>query len=650
MNRTPTSRVDGEMRKRANRDFKRRSSLFIKVFSLMAGLAIGISIPSIIVFTTHHIKKMKNVLVENNKLVAQLASMNVQSGYFLQQWPFEILKKIKDNENIVYWRVVKPDGEIHLADDVKFWGRRIQDDAVATGDTVVREDIFSESGERIGVIVTPLNIEENGKPWTFWLGYSLEPIFLMKKEMLFVSLGVEFGLMILIGFLSYHFSKEITNPIKKLVKGTEAISEGNLDYEIRTESHDEIGELANSFNRMACDLKRTTISRDYFDNIIRSMIDTLVVFDSQGKIKMANKAALDLLQYREEELMGSDGGILFAEGETLFRKEKLVELIQSGKVRNFDTTYLTKSGEKIPVSFSGSIMRDAKGEIEGIIGVAKDMRKTQKLISELKAANLELTASKNAMLNMLEDLDESNRGLKALQSQLLQAEKMSAVGRLAAGVAHEINNPLSGVLGFAQVLLQEIPEGNNWREDVKKIEEGARRCKKIVSNLLTFSRQQEFNLEVVDIGEVIDSTLSLCENQILLENIRIIKDYGENLPRLRISIPQMEQVFLNLITNAIQAMVQGGELNISTRLGNGGNSVEISFADTGKGIEKENLSKIFEPFFTTREVGKGTGLGLSVSYEILKKHNGSIRAESEGEGKGACFTVILPVEKWGDEI
>jgi PAS domain S-box-containing protein len=461
---------------------------------------------------------------------------------------------------------------------------------------------------------------------------------------------MELVVMTLVGFLSYYFSKSITRPIGNLVKGTEAISEGNLDYEIRTESHDEIGELANSFNRMACDLKRTTISRDYFDNIIRSMIDILVVFDSQGKIKMANKAALNLLEYRKDELMGRDGGILFAEGETLFRKEKLVELIESGKIRNFDTTYLTKSGEKIPVSFSGSIMRDAKGEIEGIIGVAKDMRKTQKLISELKAANLELTASKNAMLNMLEDLDESNRELKALQSQLLQAEKMSAVGRLAAGVAHEINNPLSGVLGFAQVLLQEIPEANDWREDVKKIEEGARRCKKIVSNLLTFSRQQEFNLELADIGEVIDSTLSLCENQILLENIKIIKDYEKKLPKLRISIPQIEQVFLNLITNAIQAMVQGGELNISTRLGNGGDSVEISFADTGKGIEKENLSKIFEPFFTTHEVGKGTGLGLSVSYEILKKHNGSIRAESEGEGKGARFTVVLPVEKKRYEI
>jgi PAS domain S-box-containing protein len=642
--------MDGEMRKRANRDFKRRSSLFIKVFLLMVGLGVGISIPAIFFFTAYHLREMKSILTQNSRVLAELASMNVQSGYFLQQWPFEILKKIKDNENIVYWRVVKPDGKIYLADDAEIWGRMIDDEAVTTRTTLMKEEVLPDTGEKIGVIVEPLNISENGKLWTFWLGYSLRPILAMKRQALFFGLGMELVVMTLVGFLSYYFSKSITRPIGNLVKGTKAISEGNLDYKIRTESCDEIGELADSFNRMGSDLKRTTVSRDYFDNIIRSMIDTLVIFDSQGKIKMVNKATFDLLHYTEEELIGKPASILFAEGEVLFRKEKLGELIESGKIRNFDTTYLTKSGEKIPVSFSGSIMRNVKGEIEGIIGVAKDMRKTQKLISELKAANLELTASKNAMLNMLEDLDESNRELKALQSQLLQAEKMSAVGRLAAGVAHEINNPLSGVLGFAQVLLQEIPEANDWREDVKKIEEGARRCKKIVSNLLTFSRQQEFNLELADIGEVIDSTLSLCENQILLENIRIIKDYEKKLPKLRINIPQMEQVFLNLITNAIQAMVQGGELNISTRLGNGGNSVEISFADTGKGIEKENLSKIFEPFFTTREVGKGTGLGLSVSYEILKKHNGSIRAESEGEGKGARFTVVLPVEKKRYEI
>jgi len=637
------------MREITNRVLQRRKSLFIKIFLLMAGLGIGISIPSILIFTAHHIKEMKNVLVENNKLTAELASMNVQSGYFLQQWPFEFLKKIKDNENIVYWRVVKPDGEIYLADDAEVWGKIIDDEAVATMTTLMKEEILSQTGEKIGVIVTPLDIKEDGRQWTFWLGYSLKPILAMRSKMLFMSLGAGLLIIILVGFFAYYFSKGITRPLKQLVEGTKAISKGNLDYEIKKESTDEIGELADSFNKMAGDLKRTTISRDYFDNIIRSMIDTLVIFDSQEKIKMVNRATLDLLQYREEELIGKPASILFAEGEALFRKEKLGELIERGKIRNFDTTYLTKSGEKIPVSFSGSIMRNAKREIEGIVGVAKDIRKTQKLISELKAANLELTRSKNAMLNMLEDLDESHRKLKAFHSQLLQTEKMVAVGRLAAGVAHEINNPLSGVLGFAQVLLQEIPEGNAWRRDVGKIEEGAKRCKKIVSDLLTFSRQEDFEMELADIREVIDSTLSLCQNQILLEKVKIIRDYEENLPKLRVSIPQIEQVFLNLITNAIQAMSEGEELKISTRWGNGGDSVEISFTDTGKGIEKENLPRIFEPFYTTQEVGKGTGLGLSVSYEILKRHNGSIKAESEGEGKGARFMVILPAEKKGYE-
>ena len=634
----------------ANRVSKGKTSLFTKIFFLMAGLGIGISIPSIFIFITHETKQVKNILIENNKLVAELASVNVESGYFSQQWPFEFLKNIKDNENIIYWRVVKPDGEIYLADDAEVWGKRIDDEAVATRTTLMKEDVLPENGEKIGVIVRPLGIKEDGRPWTFWLGYSLKPILIARRKALFVGLGVVLGVIIFATSFAYYFSKGITKPVRELVEGTKAISEGNLDYVIRTYSHDEIGELENSFNKMAYNLKRTTISRDYFDNIIRNMTDTLIVLDSQEKIKLVNKATLDLLQYRKEELIGKPASILFAKGEPFLGKEKLIELIGRGNIRNFDTAYSTKSGEKIPVSFSASIMKNPEGEIEEIICVAKDMRETYKLISELQASNIELTRNKDAMLNMLEDLDDSHRKLKAMHSQLLQVEKMSAVGRLAAGVAHEINNPLSGVLGFAQVLLKEIPKRNTWREDVIKIEEGAKRCKKIVSNLLTFSRQKDFNLEPADIGKVINSTLSLCKNQILLEKVKIIKEYGENLPKLRVSIPQIEQVFLNLITNAIQAMSEGGELKISTRPGNGEDSVEISFVDTGKGIRKENLPKIFDPFFTTQEVGKGTGLGLSVSYEILKKHNGSIRAESEGEGRGACFTVVLPVGKKGYEI
>jgi signal transduction histidine kinase len=227
---------------------------------------------------------------------------------------------------------------------------------------------------------------------------------------------------------------------------------------------------------------------------------------------------------------------------------------------------------------------------------------------------------------------------------------MITLGQLAGGVAHELNNPLTGVFGNAQVLLSEIPKHNPWYEDVERIYQSARRCKEIITNLLDFSRQQEFEFESADINEVIQDTLNLCEHEMTVENIKVVKEFGRNLPPIDISILQMQQVFLNLIVNARQAMAEAGTLTISTRLVNrdGMQEVEVVFTDTGKGIKKEDLSKMFKPFFTTKEKGKGTGLGLSVSRSIVEKHKGTIKTESEGEGKGAKFTIFLPYIKRTD--
>jgi two-component system NtrC family sensor kinase len=221
---------------------------------------------------------------------------------------------------------------------------------------------------------------------------------------------------------------------------------------------------------------------------------------------------------------------------------------------------------------------------------------------------------------------------------------MVTVGQIAGGVAHELNNPLTGVLGNAQVLLSEIPKHNPWYEDVKRIYQSAKRCKEIVTNLLTFSRQQEFEFELADINEVVQNTLSLCEHELVVENIKVVKEFGKNLPKIDVSVLQIEQVFLNLIVNARQAMPQGGTLTISTRLVKKEDvqGIEVDFTDTGRGIKKEDLSKMFKPFFTTKEKGKGTGLGLSVSQSIVEKHKGTIKVESEGEGRGAKFTMFFP--------
>ncbi len=237
-------------------------------------------------------------------------------------------------------------------------------------------------------------------------------------------------------------------------------------------------------------------------------------------------------------------------------------------------------------------------------------------------------------------VQERTRELEQARDQLVQAEKLAAIGQLAAGVAHEINNPIGVMLGFAQVLLKRTPEDSPMYKPLATIEREGLRCKKIVQNLLDFARHSKPNLERVDINQVIDDALELIEHRTGNTQVRLIKTYSPRLPAVLADTNQLQQVFLNILLNAYQAMPNGGELNVITH--QDGDRVCAVFSDTGPGIPPENLKRIFDPFFTTKEVGKGTGLGLSVSYGIVEQHGGTIEVKSDGK-TGATFTVKLPI-------
>ena len=232
---------------------------------------------------------------------------------------------------------------------------------------------------------------------------------------------------------------------------------------------------------------------------------------------------------------------------------------------------------------------------------------------------------------------------KMSEQRLMRSEKLASIGRLAAGIAHEINNPLTSVLTFSSLLLRKA-EKEEQKEKLEIIVKETTRCRQIVRDLLNFARQGEPKKEEVSINQVIESALSLTRNQLKVSEMRIAvqKELGE-LPLLQLDPNQILEVFVNIIINAIDAMPQGGELKMTTRLAQGGKSVEIRASDTGYGISKENLEKVFDPFFTTKDAGKGTGLGLSVTYGIIDRHNGTIDVESE-VGKGTTFIIKLPVE------
>ena len=422
-------------------------------------------------------------------------------------------------------------------------------------------------------------------------------------------------------------------------------------------------------------------AKDYTDNIIGSMIDSLIVFNPDMTIRKVNQATLDLLGYKEDELVGRQCGILF--DQESFNIKEFEHLTGSGEIRDYSLTFRTKGGGEIPVLFNGSAMRD-KGELIGIVGIARDMREIKRLMQREKKLAAIATSAAVAEKKKAAQLEAAYSELRETQARLIQVGKMSAVGQLAAGVAHEINNPI----GFVSSNLRTL---SDYQNDINKLiehyrqfitnlkdtakdlpfsigekidqiatlekeididfivddvmnlvgecKDGTERIKKIVLDLKDFAHPGEDRMCVADINKGIESTLNVVWNE-LKYKVVVTKDYGD-LPLVECYSQQLNQVFMNILVNAAQAIEKQGEIRIATRAI--GDSIEIKISDTGTGISKENLSKIFDPFFTTKDVGKGTGLGMNVAYNIIQKHKGTIDIEST-VGKGTTFTIRIPVQ------
>lgn len=299
---------------------------------------------------------------------------------------------------------------------------------------------------------------------------------------------------------------------------------------------------------------------------------------------------------------------------------------------------------------------DQQISIERNDEIGKLAKSFDTMVESLKLSRSEI---ENYNKTLEEKIIERTIELEDAQSQLIQSEKLGAIGQLAAGVAHELNNPLGGILGYAQFTLEKLKKKdiettsqkdlNNYTRYLTDIEKQSRRCKNIVQNLLRFSRSSKTTEFVeVNINSVIEDTCTFVEHQLHMNQMTLKANLDENLPSIQANAGQLQQVFTNLIINAMHASKQDTEIEIRTRfsppLGEFDGAVEISCIDNGCGISPENVKKIFEPFFTTKDVGKGTGLGLSVSYGIIKEHGGEFKVESS-IGKGTNFTIIIPLQK-----
>ncbi len=353
-------------------------------------------------------------------------------------------------------------------------------------------------------------------------------------------------------------------------------------------------------------------SEEKYRTLFTESRDALFISSRDGKLIDANQSFLDLFSYTREEAIGLDVRKTYVNPDDRLKYQQ--EMEQKGAVRDYELKLRKKDGTEIDCLLTATARRTKDGSILGYHGFIHN-------ITERKRA------------------EEERREMEQ-KSHI--ASRLASVGEMASGIAHEINNPLTAVIGFAQLLMDaDLPD--DVKEDIGVIHKEAQRAAGVAKNLLTFARKQAPAKELTNMNSIIEGVLKLRAYEQKVNNIHVNTHLDPKLPEVIADYSQMQQVFINIILNAEAAILEahnGGTLTVTTKKVN--NSVKVSFTDSGPGIAKENLNRIFDPFFTTKEVGKGTGLGLSVCHGIVAEHGGRIYARSK-LGNGATFVVELPI-------
>jgi len=488
----------------------------------------------------------------------------------------------------------------------------------------------------------------------------------------------------------------IYRPIDRINSSIEKI--GHSDFNLRVDRKDTgpFVLIADEINLMAERVEKYHTELLASSNILKGISDgvdeAIMIIDKEFKVVWANKKVRDLSHLKEGDILGKFCYKITHHIDSPCQAPNdicpIEEILHKGKPITVLHTHYDQDGQPFYVDVTAYPLKNEKGEIEQFIHVARNVTERMKLVEDLRVANQKLgdysrsleglveqrtlnlrqsinesEKQRSAILNILEDVEEARKELTTLndelrqaQAQLVQSAKMAAVGQLASGVAHEINNPLTGVLNNLQLIKMETEQRtdfsvSDFKELLDIIEESALRCKKITRSLLDFSHASKGAYQASSLNEMVEKVVILIEHEMKLENIVITKDLQATIPFIDCDVQLLQQVVFNLVSNAKWAIEKkskrdGGAITIKTYFNAIEKTVCLDVADTGIGIPKENHEKIFEPFFTTKTVGEGTGLGLSVVYSIIRDHKGKVILESE-VGKGTTFKICFPAGTQG---
>ena len=370
------------------------SGILVKLILVMMLLSI-ISVAIILGVALNEQKQiMESNLIEENKRLAEVAARSIEAGYIAQSWPFRTLNQINASEEVLFWWIVNPEGEIYLADNPEMCGKKISITSFEAEKTVVEDYVYG--GEDIKFLIQPLEIGEPGKVEALCIGISLKSVREATNKMIITGLGYFFMIVAFACVLSFFLARRLTEPITQLVEGTKAISRGEFDHQVEIKTGDEIEGLGDSFNEMAQRVKSAIeeekAARRETENIMNTMLNTLIVVGPDGRIIEANKAAFNFLGYSEAELIGMPFDKIIGpknkEGGGIGLEKLIKETADS--VVNFETTYIAKDGKEIPVNFSASVMRDEEGRLQGIVCDGGDITERKKAEEERQKSMAEL--------------------------------------------------------------------------------------------------------------------------------------------------------------------------------------------------------------------------------------------------------------------
>ena len=509
-----------------------------------------------------------------------------------------------------------------LSDISPFW--EVVKASLASGKTIgsVKGSYLGE--EKIAVFVRESGYADfKGGGWTLIMSFPTKEAFAHAVEMRNIVLGISLGLGILSLLGIFFFSRTISGPLLRLSNAAAEIGKGNLDTKVEVSSRDEIGEMARAFNTMAVRLKEYIAEQRRSEEALR-------------KSELQNRALINAIP------------------DMIFRISKEGTFLEYKAPRDF-SSYVPPSeflGARVQDIMPPEVGRKALHSIESALqkGELQHMEYSLQLGNELRQYECRIAGiSQDEALAIIRDITEHRR----LEEQLRHAQKMEAVGTLTGGVAHEFNNILNVILGYGELLQDNLDKESRVRGYVDTIVASGERAAKLIKGLLAYSRRQMTHVEAVDVNEVVKAMEGFFSSFVAKDiRLNIETSYGELI--IMADRAQIEQILMNLASNAIDAMPGGGVLTISTQAVAYSQEEDgaqpstphtytlISVKDTGVGIDRDTRGKVFEPFFTTKEVGKGTGLGLSMVYGMVKRHDGHITVESE-PGRGSIFNVYLPL-------